>query len=270
MPHFNINGTDIFYQEEGSGEETLVFAHGLLFSSEMFRNQIDHFKAHYHCISFDFKGQGKSGVSSHGYDMDTLTQETLLILEHLKVKKFHFIGLSMGGFIGMRLALRNSHMLSSLIMLNTTAEEEPKENIPKYNKLNFVGRWFGLGLVANKILPIVFSLDFLNDPEKTAEKIKWKKYISSNHRKGISLAVKGVIQRKGVIDEINKIRVPTLILAGEKDTATVPSKSVKMNELISGSELVTISGAGHSSTIENPQEVILSMEKFLQRVCLQV
>ena len=126
MPHLNVNGTDLFYQVEGEGQETVVFAHGLLFSSEMFRSQIDHFKKKFKCVSIDFKGQGKSGVSKDGYDMDTLSEETLEILNHLNVEKFHFAGLSMGGFVGMRLALKIPDRLRSLTLMNTTCEDEPK------------------------------------------------------------------------------------------------------------------------------------------------
>ena len=266
MPHLDINGTSLFYNDEGQGRETLVFAHGLLFSSKMFRAQIDYFKEHYRCISIDFKGQGQSGISSSGYDMDTLTTEVLAILDQLNIDQFHFAGLSMGGFVGLRLAVSHPERLKSLILLNTTAWDEPKENIPKYSKLNFVARWFGLKLVINKVMPILFADPFLTDPDRKEDREFWKAELVSNHRIGITKAVKGVIYRNGIDQEINKIKTPTLILSGEFDSATVPEYSRKMNEQIQSSEWKVIPGAGHSSTIENPQKVIENMDGFLKNI----
>jgi len=266
MPNLNINGTDIFYRDEGQGAETLIFAHGLLFSSEMYRNQIEVLKAKYRCISLDFKGQGKSGIGKGGYDMDTLTDEVLELIEKLHIRNFHFIGLSMGGFVGMRLALRNPVGLISLILLNTTAEKEPIINIPKYTMLNFIARWFGLKKVIDKVLPTVFSQDFLSNPNRADEKKFWKNQLISNDRIGITRAVKGVIYRKGVDHEIAKINIPTLIVSGEYDVATVPKYSKKINQAIKGSKWVSISDAAHTSTIENPEMVNKSIIEFLSSI----
>ena len=83
---------------------------------------------------------------------------------------------------------------------------------------------------------------------------------------GITKAVKGVIYRNGIDQEIDKIKTPTLILSGEFDSATVPEYSRKMNEQIQSSEWKVIPGAGHSSTIENPQKVIENMDGFLKNI----
>jgi len=266
MPTIQTNGINLNYQEHGSGDETIVFAHGLLCNSNMFNGQIDALKDRYRCIAFDFRGQGKSEVTANGYDMETLTLDAVELIQKLNCGPCHFAGLSMGGFVGLRLAIQHPQLLKSLTLMDSAAGAEPRESLHKYKMLNFIARWFGLGVVANSVMPILFAPPFLTDPNRRDIKKEWKKAIVSNHRIGITKAVKGVIHRKGVVDDLNKINTPTLILVGEMDTATPPEVSKQMHELIENSELVVIPNAGHSSTIEEPEAINAAMENFLKHL----
>ncbi len=266
MPTLTVNGATLHYTDEGGGPETIVFSHGLLFSGAMFEAQVAGFKDRYRCITFDHRGQGGSEVTASGYDMDTLTEDAAALIEALDAGPCHFAGLSMGGFVGMRLAIRRPELLKSLVLIETTADPEPPENVPRYKTLNFVARWFGLGLVINKVMPIMFSQSFLNDPSREADKRKWRSLILSNHRIGITRAVRGVTDRQGVYEQLGKIGLPTLIIVGEEDTATVPEKSDRMHAAIKGSELIRVPRAGHSSTVEEPAAVNEALENFLGRL----
>ena len=77
----------------------------------------------------------------------------------------------------------------------------------------------------------------------------WKARLSAN-RRDIWRAVNGVIEREGVYDELASITVPTLIVVGDEDVATVPAKAERIHAAIRGSTLVRIPGAGHSSSVE--------------------
>lgn len=252
------------YIDVGSGPETIIFSHGLLFSNAMFAKQVEHLKDRYRCIAFDHRGQGGSPVTKDGYDMDTLSEDAIALIEKLDIGPCHFAGLSMGGFVAMRVALRRPDLIKSIILIDTSAEPEPAENKPKYGRLNFVARWFGLRPVINQVMPILFGKTFMNDPARTNERKYWADQICANNRIGITRAVSGVIDRKGVYDAIGDIDKPTLILVGEEDTATVPAKSERIQEKISGSKLVLIPHAGHSSTIEEPDTINAALDEFLQ------
>jgi pimeloyl-ACP methyl ester carboxylesterase len=263
MPTINVNGVDLYYEEHGVGSETIFFAHGLLFSGRMFENQIKALSDRYRCITIDFRGQGKSAVTEDGYDMDTLTKDCIEVMKALDCTACHFAGLSMGGFIGMRIAIRHPDLIKSLMLIETTADPEPKENLPKYKQLAFIARWFGLGLVINRVMPIMFGQKFLKDDSRKDERQHWKDHIVSNHKVGIVNAVYGVLNREGVYDDLDKISTPTLIIVGDQDVATEPKKSHRMNEKISDSKLVIVPGAGHSSTIEEPEVVNAAIMEFL-------
>jgi pimeloyl-ACP methyl ester carboxylesterase len=84
-----------------------------------------------------------------------------------------------------------------------------------------------------------------------------------NERTGITRAVKGVIDRAGVYDQLDRIARPTLIIVGDQDVATPPEKAERMRARIAGSRLVVIPGAGHTSTLEEPAAVTAAIERFL-------
>ena len=261
MPTMQVNGAAIYYEEHGAGSETIVFAHGLLWSGAMFANQVRAFQDRYRCITFDFRGQGRSEVTASGYDMNTLAEDAAALIENLDCAPCHFLGLSMGDFVGQRLAIRYAGLLKSLMLLETSADPEPNQQ--KYRLLNFIARWFGLRPVASRVMPILFGETFLNDPARTDERDAWRQRLLANHRIGITRAVEGVIYREGVYELLDQIETPTLIVVGDQDVATVPAKSERMHERIPGSQLVIIPGAGHTSTVEEPAAVNAALRAFL-------
>jgi len=266
MPRLTANGCDLYYEDTGSGRESIVFAHGLLWSGRMYDDQVAALKGRLRCITFDFRGQGQSQITKSGYDMDDLTLDAGGLIERLGVAPCHFVGLSMGGFVGMRLAARRPELLRSLILLETSADPEPEANVPRYRLLSFVARWLSMRLVAGKVMPIMFGRKFLTDPARSAQRDEWRGRLLANDKVGTSRATGGVISRKSIHEEIRKIQVPTLILCGDQDVATPPAKAKRIKAQIANSRLVVIPGAGHSSTIEEPAAVNAAILGFLDEV----
>lgn len=263
MPELAINGARIHYEEWGQGPETIVFAHGLLWSGRMFRAQVAALSDRYRCVTFDFRGQGQSAVTADGYDMDTLAEDAAALITTLGLAPCNFAGLSMGGFIGMRLAARRPELLRSLILMETSADPEPQENIPKYRQLLTVMRLIGLRPVSGRVMPIMFGKTFMSDPQRAIERKEWQGYLTANNRTGIIRATEGVITRKPVYEELSAITMPTLIIIGDEDTATTPNHSARMHDAIQGSRLVPIPRAGHTSSVEEPAVVTAAIEEFL-------
>jgi len=264
MAKIAVNGCEIYYEDTRAGAETVVLAHGLLWNCRMFDEQVLALKDSYRCISFDFRGQGQTEVVRTGYDMDSLTEDAAALIQKLAVAPCHFLGLSMGGFVGMRLALRHPNLLRSLILLETSADAEPAANVPRYKLLSFISRWLSMRLVAGKVMPIMFGQKFLNDPTRQPQRDLWLRRLLANDNAGAGRATQGVISRQPVYEEIRKIQVPTLILCGDQDVATPRDKAERIQSQIANSRLVIIPGAGHSSTIEEPAAVNAALLQFLE------
>jgi pimeloyl-ACP methyl ester carboxylesterase len=264
MPTISVNGTHLYYEDTGPGStgQTVVFSHGLLWNTELFSPQIAALRGRYRCVAWDHRGQGRSAADHrHCIGMELVWQDAVALLEKLDPGAVHFCGLSMGGFVGMRIAARRPELLRSLMLLETSADPEPEENLPRYRLLTRATRLLGPGAVASRVLPILFGKTFVNDPARAQERARFVELLRA--RRDIWKAVNGVIDRAGVLDELRRIAVPTLVLVGDEDVATTPAKARRIRERIQGAQLVEIPRAGHSSSVEQPAAVTAAIERFL-------
>jgi len=266
MSKLRVNGVELYYEEQGSGSETIVFAHGLGMSSRMFDDQVAALRDRYRCIAFDFRGQGKSETTRTGYDMETVTEDSAALIQALNCAPCHFVGLSMGGVVGMRLAVRRPEFIKSLTLIAATADPEAGRKKAIYVLLSLIARLFGAGATAKQGMQVLFGKKFLTDPARETERQEWLQRMSSSSGVGFARALLGVINRKDIASEIGKITAPTLLLVGDQDGAQGPDKSQRIHERIPGSKLVIIPGAGHSSTIEEPVAVTAEITAFLNKV----
>jgi pimeloyl-ACP methyl ester carboxylesterase len=266
MPRIQLDGADLHYQDTGGTGEPVVFAHGLLWSTKLFQFQLDALRGEHRCIAFDFRGQGQSEVTRSGYDMDTLTRDAAQIIEKLGAAPCHFVGLSMGGFVGMRLASRTPGLLRSLALLETAADPEPLLNRPRYAAMAAMARVLGFGPFVPQVEKIMFGKSFLADPSREAIRRDLRAQLLGNDRTGTPRAVSGVIWRKGIQDLLSRIDVPTLVLSGEEDVAVTPARSRRTAEAIRGARFQTIPRAGHSSSLENPDAVTEALRAFFADV----
>lgn len=267
MPIINVNNADIYYEDSAPNDTqkpVIVFAHGLLWSSQMYEKQVAYFKSDYRCIAFDFRGQGQSQITKSGYDMESLTEDTLGLLAALEVDKCHFVGLSMGGFVAQRIAIKHPERLLSLTLLETSADPEDPKNVPQYRKLVKAIRWLGIKRVSNKVMPIMFGSTFLADKLRKSDRKQWLTMLQGNRKGGVIKATTGVIERTGTYEQLGEITTPTLIIVGDEDAATPYAKSERMHFAIAGSKLAVIKGAGHTSTVEEPDQVNRVLNEFLE------
>jgi pimeloyl-ACP methyl ester carboxylesterase len=113
------------------------------------------------------------------------------------------------------------------------------------------------------MMPVMFGLTFLTDLARALERRAWRRRMSGNHRLGMTRATSGVITRKGLESEIDRIRVPMLILVGDEDVAVPSVHSQRLHGRIAGSRLDSIPHVGHTSTVEEPTAVNGATTNFL-------
>ena len=263
MPHVRVRGVNLYYEEHGTGPEVIVFAHGCLLSCRQFDGQLAEFRDRYRCIVFDFRGQGKSEVTRGGYDMDSLTEDTAELIRALGCAPCHFVGTSMGGFVGMRLAVRYPTLLKSLVLVGSSATRET--NPWGFRLLTWVARILGVRAVADRVMPVQFGRTFLESPDCRGERAMWRERIAANRRTGAARSANGVICRPDFSSQLSLIRTPTLIVVGEEDLATPIRESERMRLAIAGSEMVVVPRAGHGVAIEQPGAVSAAIRPFLDR-----
>ena len=261
-----VGGVRLHVEDTGGTGPPVVFSHGLLLSTRLWDAQVGALRGAYRCIAYDHRGQGRSDVPrDRCIGMDQLADDAAALVEALGAAPCHFVGLSMGGFVGLRLAARRPELLRSLTLLETSADPEPPENVPRYRLLNLVARWIGPWAVASKVMPILFGRTFLADPARASDRAAWRARIAAN-RHAIWRAVNGVLERAAVHGELPAVRAPTLVMVGEEDVATVPAKAERIAAGIRGARLARIPRAGHSSPVEQPEAVTAALRAFLDQV----
>lgn len=271
MPLVHANGiqvhvTDTGYPAGNPEAPVVVFGHGLLFSGHMFEAQIERLRSSYRCVTIDWRGQGKTPVTADGYDMETLFEDAAAVIDGLGVGPVHYVGLSMGGFVGVRLAARRPELIRSLSLLDTSAGTEDPDKVSQYRKLASIYRWVGMSPLEGRVKPLMFGPTFLAEPSSKADVDRWKQGLRSADRVGMKKAILGVTDRLPVTDELKAIDVPTLVVVGMDDVATPVAKAEVLVAGIAGATLKTVPDCGHSSTVEQPEALSDLLEDFLGSV----
>ncbi|ADO69261.1 alpha/beta fold hydrolase [Stigmatella aurantiaca] len=263
MPYLPIRGAQLYYEDTGGPGEPIVFSHGLLWNSNLYAQQIAALKDRYRCIAYDHRGQGRSlAPPGKGIELRTVYEDAVALIQALGLAPCHFVGLSMGGFVGLRVAARHPELLRSLILMDTSADAESLWNLSRYRLLTAATHWLGLRPVVDRIMSIYFGPDFLKDPSRAAEREGLRRQLASNPR-AVWRAMQGVITRRSVIDELEHIHTPTLILVGEDDVVTTPARAEQLHARIFGSRLVRLPHVGHMSNLEQPEQVNAALHRFL-------
>lgn len=260
MPTFDHDGVTIAYTDTGAplgdpAAPTVVFGHGLLFSGWMFHRQVAALRDRFRCVTVDWRGQGATRGTGGGYDMDTLTGDALALLDHLGCDEVHWVGLSMGGFVGMRLAARHPARIASLTLLNTSAERETLRWQIVDTGLAVICRVAGLRPVYRSIDQTMFGKGFRASPRGRDLIGRWRPLLAGVDRRGMAGAVLGVVTRRSVLGELPAITAPTLVVSGARDRPTPPRRGRAIAGAIDGARYRELPGCGHSSVLERPDEV---------------
>ncbi|MEO6172462.1 MAG: alpha/beta hydrolase [Arenimonas sp.] len=258
MPFIEVNETRLFYQETGAGRRTVVLAHGLLLNQHMFEEQISTLYGRYRVISYDHRGQGQSDNPPTGEDLDTLTEDAAALIQALCPEPVHFVGMSMGGMVGLRLAVRYPQLLRSLNLIDTSAAPESFFAQRKYRFLCWATQFIGVKPFTGITMRLMFGKSSFRDETKAELLQQWREYFQ-NLPVTIVRQIRGVMLRGDFTAELAKIKCPTLVICGEEDSTTPIKYSKQIAKLIPEARLVSVANAGHCSNLEQPSVVNLAL-----------
>jgi 3-oxoadipate enol-lactonase len=263
MSQITINGSKYYYEEHGKGPEAILFIHGFMLNCHMYERQVEVLKDRYRCILFDLRGQGASEVSEKGYGIYDLVDDTAKLIEQLECAHCHVAGLSMGGFIAMRLAKRYPELVRSLILISTSAAAESKAGARSYKLLGFIHNRISQSFAVGKITPILFGEQWLNDPSQAEAQTYWQEQMLNNDKYAFGQTLNSILTRDDFASNLPEMDLPVLIISGTADAAVDPAQSEHMHAEFPNSKLVRVPGAGHTPPVEAPDVVSDAMREFL-------
>ena len=244
-----INDIKVNYKTTGEGQDVLLL-HGWGCSLEIWKTLQSQLEQKYRVTSIDFPGFGKSDEPKTVWGVEEYTQCTEKLIEALNLKNPVLIGHSFGGRVSILLSSRNDYVKK--VILTDAAGVKPQ------NTKISVSRIFSkMKKLSTKIIG-----------EKATEKLvkPFANSLASEDYKNASGMMKEILKK--VVDEdlqhvMPNIKASTLLIWGEKDTATPVSDAKIMESLIPDTGLIVFPGCTHYSFLENPGYYYTIVDNFL-------
>lgn len=265
MQQIEAHGVRLSFVERGAGEETVVFSHSYLVDHRHFEAQIAALEDRYRVLAYDHRDHGDSEKTTTPYGMEDIYADAVAFLETTCDRPVHWVGLSTGGFVGVRLGIRRPDLLRSLVLMDTSAEAEPWRSRLKYSLMLTALGWVGVRPLIGESMKAMFGPRFLSDPDRREVRELWKGRIAANDPAALVRFGRAIFSRDDLQDEAGRISVPTLVVVGENDRAKPVPEARRLAERIPGARLEIIPHAGHLCTVEEPEAVNAALSTLLDR-----
>lgn len=249
---YEIKQQDKFkFIEEGNGEP-LVLLHGLFGALSNFEHLIEYFRKHIKVVvpllpllNMDILHTSVGGLAKYVHKF----------LEARDYKDVHLLGNSLGGHVALVHVLKHPERVKSLILTGSSGlfENGMGDSYPKRGDYEYI----------KKKTQLTFY-----DPKTATKELVDEVYSITNNRlkaiKIIALAKSAI--RNNLGEELNQIKLPTLLVWGNNDTITPPFVAQEFHKLIPNSELYFIDKCGHAPMMEVPDEFNTILHKFLKKL----
>ena len=118
MPYATRDGLRLYYEQDGSGDRSIVFVHGWCCDHTFFAPQCERFKSSSTVTSFDLRGCGRSDRPNDGYSLPDLADDLAWLCDELGIAKPVVVGHSLGGLIGVELAARHPSLPDAIVAVD--------------------------------------------------------------------------------------------------------------------------------------------------------
>jgi 3-oxoadipate enol-lactonase len=232
---------------DGSGAKpALVLASSLGTTWELWDPQLPSFAHDFQVVRFDHPGHGRSPVPDGPVTVQSIADDVVELLDLLELERVSFCGLSLGGMVGMAVALQAPERLDRLVLCCTAAHLGPVEG---WHERAQIVRARGPSAIAGAVLGRWFTERFREDrPEAVA---RYREMLEGIPAEGYAACCEAIASWDARSD-VSAIRTPTLVLSGEDDVATPPEDGAFLAAAIPGAELTVLPECAHFANVEQP------------------
>jgi 3-oxoadipate enol-lactonase len=280
----SVNGTELRVEEIGRGKQTVVFSPNPFTNRALFDAPVAALSSDHRCLRYDHRGQGDSGFGVPQPSRDLLGTERLYddavaLLDQLGVDSCHWVGSSIGGFVGVRVAARHPDRVRSLVLLGFSTQRLSRVDLLQVNAmLGMVRASRLLGSVGSALLRRVngqvmrnmFGVTFMSDPARADDRELWRERFRELLVPEAVPMFREVFGHPGTPPEmLAEIQAPTLIIAGEDELARFDdahSDVLQAQRVIPDAHLVTVPGAGHMVLVEQPEIGTAAITEFIRGI----
>ncbi len=259
-----LDDLDIYFDVFGNEEakHTLVFLNGLSQTTVAWSLSTPYLKKEYKIILVDFIFQGRSAKNSEWRTFDTHANDVIAVLDFLKVEKAVIAGISYGSLVAQHMAVNHSERLSKLILMSTFAHKTPYYEaieLSWWRALEFGG----YNLMLDIMLPTVLSENYFLNPLIPIDLMKHARQEGNEDKQNLFKLMRATKERKDYRTELTKIKIPTLIVQGEKDLLFPVHMAQEVAKAIVGSRLEIVPNVGHTVNLEAVPQMCKFIDNFL-------
>ncbi|ABD54580.1 3-oxoadipate enol-lactonase [Jannaschia sp. CCS1] len=206
-------------------------------------------------IRYDKRGHGLSTCPAAPYSMGNLVRDAERVMDTLDVRDAVFVGLSIGGLIAQGLAAKRLDLVRAIVLSNTAAKIGTRQ---MWEDRIALLRREGLASMADAILERWFSPAFRNSPAVAP----WRRMVETCPEDGYA-GCSAAIAGSDFYSTTATLRLPTLVIAGDRDGATPPDLVRELANLIPGARFELMRGVGHLPCVEDPKTYAAHLTTFL-------
>jgi 3-oxoadipate enol-lactonase len=241
----------LHHRVDGEGDRVLVLAGSLGTTLDMWEPQLPALTDRFRVVRFDHPGHGGSPLP-YVRSIEGIAAEVAALLDELGLERVSFCGLSLGGAVGMRLALDEPDRLERLVLLSTSMRF-PRPDL--YDERARTVRESGVEPIADVVLERWFTPEF-------GDVRRYRDMLVATPPEGYARCCEAV-RDWDVRGQLGGVRAPTLAIAGADDPSTPPAELEAIAAEIPDARLVVIDGARHLVSVERPAEVSDALVSFL-------
>lgn len=258
MPFATVDNIRLFNRLEGkAGRPVLILSHSIGTDHGMWAPQLEDLMPHFQVLRYDTRGHGASDTPKGEYSIERLGRDVVGLADELKIPKFAFCGLSLGGAIGQWLALNAPDRVSGLVLANTSPQFGPRANWE--SRIRTVSEK-GMAGIAEIVMPRFFSAETLARDDAYANAVK-SVLLGTDPvgYAGCCAALRDVDHTR----LLGQIRIPTLVIVGEQDVSTpwAGHGEILAREIPGARALRLV--AAHLSNLERPRSFTAALLDFL-------
>jgi pimeloyl-ACP methyl ester carboxylesterase len=255
MPIFHTADADLHYEQHGCGDVPFVFGHGTLISAAIWRDlYFPLLPPEWRAYALDFRGHGESRGAQRGCTFVRMAEDVRLLAQELDLGRFIYVGLSMGGGVGLQLALRHPDLLRGLVLLSPVTGLGPIGN-PAFRCLGTLmagRRWLlrpALAAAATR-RPSREELERVVDQAVVVTRTTLREYLSRDNR------IEG-------IERLASLRVPTLLVIGGRDRVIPVAQQERLGEILPNCTTIELADEGHAAAAEVPARILHEIRAFV-------
>jgi pimeloyl-ACP methyl ester carboxylesterase len=264
LPKKKIGDINIYYETHGKGPP-LVMIMGLSANKDWWNPYlIEQFSKHFKTIIFDNRGAGRTDKPAIDYSIKMFADDTIGLMDALKIKKSHILGVSMGGVIGQELTLRYPQRVDKLVLVSTTCGGPKSVPVPQETLKIMLSE--GQQTEEQRMrttVDLLYPEDFRKKNSKIIEEV-FKRLMISPTPLDAYMRQLTATSKFDSYDNLPKIKAPTIVLTGKKDVLLPWENSKILAQRIPGAKLVTFEDSGHGMCSQNAEEFAKEVIKFLK------